>query len=396
MKQTLIRMIALTTFLVGMIVLTSYFGLLSACVNCSSCVVSSCNSCDEEYKGTREDYPYISYGRNTFENEKYILISEFQDTSTDLLYCYFINKEKNDIFEISYNSYYDIDSIQKFTYKYEFAENGFKQYSIDRVPKYNVDTGIVSYYEYYKLEILFNDEAKEIERIRYTELLSEEQVNEIMSSVVFVSNEDGFDIYDGFWQMDYYVDDLSESKKAIYKYGEETTNSQEEHQFRTSIITKEINGTTYFSISYCNKNIFWSAIEDFRGVYNSSFGYYDSANKKIEILHTVEKEEMIVFFNEKSIITLNTNNQIHIYDTEIYEKKLIGTFEKEKEVKYIVPLENGMLMYNEEFLSSSNCHTRYYIYISDTGEILFEQIKQTEWLYSRKRSRPKSVPFSAI
>ncbi len=376
MKRTLIKITTLISFVISMLILSSCFGLLSGCASCVSCTVSSCNSCTEEYKGTREDYPTVFYGRNILENDKYVLISELSNTFVRQSYCYFINKEKKDIFGIAYNSHYDAHSFQKFTYKFEFIENGFKQYAIDRVPKYNVDTGKVDHYEYYKVEISFNDEAKEIDRTRDNELLSEEQANAIMDSLVISNTEDGFDIYDGFWQPDYDIDTMSESKKAIYEYGEETTNAAQEHQYRTSIVTKEINGTTYFSISYCNKNIFWTDREDFRGVYNSSLGYYDIVNKKIEILHTVEKEEMIVFFNEKSIITLNSNNQLHFYDAKSYQKKLIGTFENEKEIKYVIPLENGVLMYNEEYLSNSDSHVRHYVYVSDTGEILFEQTKQ--------------------
>ncbi len=380
MKRSLIRIITLVIFIITILMISSCFVFCAGCatLSCASC--SSCmSSCEDGHHGTRDDFPYVLFGSNLLENDNFILVSNLSNNGVHQSNCFFINKQTKDIFEVKYNDLYDSHNFKEFTYQFEFTENGFKQYAINRTPKYNVDTGKIDHYEYYKIMIEFDSKATEINRIQENELLAEEQALKMLDTQIF-NTEDGFLIAEEYPSSDFNFENMPVAKKAIYDYGVSTTviTDEADNFYYTTIATKVINNKTYFSISYCNKHIFFSTREDFRGTYNSSYGYYDETEKQIKILHTVEDEEMIVFFNEKSIITLNTNNQIHIYHTENYEKKLVGTYENEKEITYIVPLDTGVLMYNNDYSETEYCYIKNFVFINDNGEVLIEKsVKET-------------------
>jgi hypothetical protein len=137
-------------------------------------------SCGENYKGSRTEYPYIVAENKLYENDKYIVASSdmYRPLSNVL-----IDKEKNEIYQLTYTPGYNNSGFDKYTYNVEFEENQFKQYTIMEVPKYNVDTGKVDYYQYYKVTVIFDYTAKEIDRLEDDKILTKNQVEEIMKVV---------------------------------------------------------------------------------------------------------------------------------------------------------------------------------------------------------------------
>ncbi len=368
MKRNLIRITALIAFLIGMLILSSCLGLFLSCASCTVTSCASCNSCEGGSKGTLKNIPGVFSYSSVQENDKYMLINN----------DWLIDKEKNQMFIESYKyEHYKYEYMGNI-YGAELTENGFMQYGIRRVPKYNVDTGLVDHYEYYKITFIFDNEANEIDLKQDTELLTEEQVNELTKKV-------SSDRYSGFIissDNHYYEDDeydaesLHEIDKAIYEYAYTTTEIGIDSAdfYQTNVKIKNVNGITYFTISYCNKNQFWSTRADFRGVHDSSLCYYDEVNKKIEIVHTFEDEEVIIYFDEGCVMTLNTNHQVHIYDTEKYEKKLVGKVANTNDCRILVyPVKNSIIVEVEGDIVIDNKDYNRYIYISNTGEIIFDQ-----------------------
>ena len=290
-----------------------------------------------------------------------------------------IDKEKNQMFIESYKYEHSGFDYTGNNYGAELTENGFMQYGIRRVPKYNVDTGRVDHYEYYKITFIFDNEANEIDMKQDTELLTEEQVNELTKKVKS-DRYSGFTIssyhhyYDGYDEYD--VESMHEVDRAIYEYAYTTTeiNVDSSDFYQTNVKIKSLNEITYFTIYYCNKNQFWSTYADFRGVHDASLCYYDEVNKKIEIVHTFEDEETVIYFDESCVMTLNTNHQVHIYDTEKYEKKLVGKVANTNDCYIVVfPVKNSIIIDVYGDIVKDNKDYNRYIYISNTGEIIFDQ-----------------------
>lgn len=367
MKRNIIRITVLISFIVAILILSSCFVF---CAGCGALSCASCNSCGVGSKGTLKNIPGVFSYSSVQENDKYILID----------HDWLIDKEKNKMFIENYkyrNYSYDYTGN---IYDAELTENGFIQYGIRRVPKYNVDTGLVDHYEYYKITFTFDNEANEIDMKQDTELLTEEQVNELTKKVEsdrysgFTILSDHHYYYDGYDEYD--VESMHEVDRAIYEYAYATTeiNVDSTDFYQTNVKIKNLNGIMYFTIYYCNKNQFWSTYADFRGVHDASLCYYDEVNKKIEIVHTFEDEEVIIYFDESCVMTLNTNHQVHIYDTEKYEKKLVGKVANTNDCYIVVfAVKNSIIIDVGGDIVKDNKDYNRYIYISNTGEIIFDQ-----------------------
>ena len=366
MKRNIIRITVLISFIIAILILSSCFVF---CAGCGALSCASCNSCGVGTKGTLKNIPGVFSYSSVQENDKYMLINN----------DWLIDKEKNQMFIESYKYEHSGFDYTGNNYGAELTENGFIQYGIRRVPKYNVDTGHVDHYEYYKITFIFDNEANEIDMKQDTELLTEEQVNELTKKV-------GSDRYSGFTISSYHhyyagydeydVESMHEVDRAIYEYAYATTgiNVDSTDFYQTYVKIKSLNEITYFTIYYCNKNQFWSTRADFRGVHGSSLCYYDEVNKKIEVVHTFEDEEVIIYFDESCVMTLNTNHQVHIYDTEKYEKKLVGKVANTNDCYIVVfPVKNSIIIDVEGDIVKDNKDYNRYIYISNTGEIIFDQ-----------------------
>ncbi len=371
MKRNIIRITILMTFIILMLILSSCLVFCAGCatLSCSSC--SSCMSCGKSYKGSRTEYPYIVAENKLYENDKYIVASSdmYRPLSNVL-----IDKEKNEIYQLTYTPGYNNSGFDKYTYNVEFEENQFKQYTIMEVPKYNVDTGKVDYYQYYKVTVIFDYTAKEIDRLKDDKILTKNQVEEIMK-VVDKKENSSFVISDiDHYYHQYDTEEMNEPEKAIYEYAISTTEMTDEADnfFHTEVEIREIDNVAYFSISYCDKKKFFSTEADFRAVNNACFGFYDLDSKEIKILHRFENEEIIIFFNKKSIITLNTSNEINIYNRDNYEKKFISKLENEKYISLIIPLENSVLMWKSDYTEEIDYYC-YYCIITDTGKIVVDK-----------------------
>ncbi|MBR2024860.1 MAG: hypothetical protein IKA02_03510, partial [Clostridia bacterium] len=334
MKRNIMRITVLISFIIAILILSSCF------VFCAGCGALSCNSCGSGNKGTLKNIPGVFSYSSVQENDKYILID----------YDWLIDKEKNKMFIQNYKyEHYSFDYTGNI-YDAELTENGFIQYGIRRVPKYNVDTGLVDHYEYYKITFIFDNEANEIDMKQDTVLLTEEQVNELTKKVEddrysgFTISENADRYYE---EGEYDLESMHEVDRAIYEYAYTTTgiNVDSTDFYQTNVKIKKLNEITYFTISYCNKNQFWSTNADFRGVHDASLCYYDEANKKIEIVHTFEDEETVIYFDESCVMTLNTNHQVHIYDTEKYEKKLVSKVGSQKDCRiFIYPVKSSIIV----------------------------------------------------
>ena len=366
MKRNIIRITVLISFIIAILILSSCFVF---CAGCGMLSCASCNSCGSGSKGTLKNIPGVFSYSSVQENDKYILID----------HDWLIDKEKNKMFIQNYKyEHYSFDYTGNI-YDAELTENGFIQYGIRRVPKYNVDTGRVDHYEYYKITFIFDNEANEIDMKQDTVLLTEEQVNELTKKVES-DRYSGFTIssdhhyYDGYDEYD--VESMHEVDRAIYEYAYATTgiNVDSTDFYQTYVKIKSLNEITYFTIYYCNKNQFWSTRADFRGVHGSSLCYYDEVNKKIEIVHTFEDEETIIYFDESCVMTLNTNHQVHIYDTEKYEKKLVSKVGSQKDCRiFIYPVKNSIIVEVKDDVEIDGKDYNRYIYVSNTGEIIFDQ-----------------------
>ncbi|MBQ4511307.1 MAG: hypothetical protein II984_11330 [Clostridia bacterium] len=368
MKRNIIRIAVLMTFIILMLILSS---CLVFCAGCTTLSCSSCGSCGNGSSGALKNIPAVFINSSSVqENDKYMLINN----------DWLIDKEKNQMFIESYKYEHSGFDYTGNNYGAELTENGFMQYGIRRVPKYNVNTGLVDHYEYYKITFILDNEANELDMKQDTQLLTEEQVNELTKKVDsdrysgFTISSDPHHYYDD--EDEYDVESMHEVDRAIYEYAYTTTGIGVDAGdfYQTNVKIKNLNGIMYFTIYYCNKNQFWSTRADFRGVHGSSLCYYNEVNKKIEVVHTFEDEEVIIYFDESCVMTLNTNHQVHIYDTEKYEKKLVGKVANTNDCYIaVLPVKNSIIIEVEGDIEIDNKDYNRYIYISNTGEIIFDQ-----------------------
>lgn len=321
------------------------------------------SSCDTLVFG---DSPqFVLFMEAEAENDRYMIWGDLLVDKQEGSICSL--KYKDDQFD-DYHHYSGYACPTRF----QFTDNGIIRHTYRAKPKYDQDTGEVSYYLYYKARITFDYCGQEIERWVSDQALSEEEMLldwEAQLPMRLESDWFSFCQEQGSGRPRY--DDPEEElptytdiqQKAVdYAFALEKEVLMNYHL--TSGVGRMINGRLWFCVKRYNKKGWAGQSAAIQGLYHSMVVCYNPLTDEFERVIEFDSKEDILVFDDRHIL-VEKNGKIISYSYETGKGKQVFDLNYHDSY-YMLEASDSVLCVS----CTAHCHCR--VFMTFDGTVIAE------------------------
>ncbi len=255
-------------------------------------------------------------GMNTaraFENDTWLLIDNM-----------LANKAGGGVYRLEPHSDATIPGVYSiyyhgpYTYKVEFEESAFKQYTFLKTSHYSEKSDEITY-KFYDCVFTYDYKGQEIDRTYLGDIKTKEEVEALYQTEDF-----SYEI-DLLWKND--GENSGPTKQRILEYAENIYRSLKSSINAVAGTAKPMGEEVWFSVGIFKDGDFNSGSSLLEGIQNSEIKSYHPKSDEIKSVFVYDKkEEAIVDFDENGLYTYDSNGKLKYFDIESKKSTVIHKF----------------------------------------------------------------------